>query len=65
MEVTIMLEIDMLEEPDNECDFIFRAQNIEINNELSYRIPVQDNNGEVSYVTRELYEYILDNIDYM
>lgn len=52
----------MTEEPENEDDFIFRAKNIETDEGLSYRIPVQDNSGSTSYVDRNFYEYLLDNI---
>lgn len=60
-----MIEIDMLEEPDTELDLIFKAHNIEMNNELSYRIPVQDNNGNLFYVDRKFYDYMIDNFDYI
>lgn len=57
-----MIRIDMTEEPENEDDFIFKAQNIETEEGISYRIPVQDNSGSTSYVDRNFYEYLLDNV---
>lgn len=52
----------MTEEPENEVDFIFRAQNMETDNGLEYLIPVQDNSGSTSYITQSFYEYLLDNV---
>ena len=57
-----MIRIDMTEEPEDELDLIFKAQNIETDKGLSYRIPVQDKYGSTSYVDRKFYEYLLDNI---
>lgn len=57
-----MLMIDMIEEPEDELDLIFKAQNIETDKGLSYRIPVQDKSGSTFYVDRKFYEYLIDNI---
>lgn len=51
----------MTEEPEDELDLIFKAQNIETDKGISYRIPVQDNYGSTFYVDRKFYEYTLDN----
>ena len=52
----------MTEEPEDELDLIFKAQNIETDKGLSYRIPVQYKCGSTSYVDRKFYEYVLDNV---
>ena len=52
----------MTEEPENEDDLIFKAQHIYIDGEKSYMIPVQGYSGLITYVDREIYQYILDNV---
>ena len=56
----------MTEEPENEDDLIFKAQNMEYNGRIEYLIPVQNENGSVLYVTRDFYtqdfyNYMVDN----
>lgn len=57
-----MIRIDMTEEPENEDDLIFKAQHIYIDGEIGYMIPVQGYSGLTTYVDREIYQYILDNV---
>ena len=52
----------MTEEPENEDDLIFKAQHIYADGEISYMIPVQGYSGLTTYVDREIYQYILDNV---
>ena len=57
-----MIRIDMTEEPETEEDLIFKAQNMYIDGNMSYMIPVQGYLGLTKYVNREIYQYILDNV---
>lgn len=52
----------MTEEPETEEDLIFKAQNMYIDGNMSYMIPVQGYLGLTKYVNREIYQYILDNV---
>lgn len=56
-----MIRIDMTEEPETEDDLIFKAQNMEYNGRIESLIPVQDRNGSVLYVTRDFYNFTVDN----
>lgn len=55
-----MLMIDMTEEPEDECDFIFKAQNIRSNGMTEYLIPLQDVYGTVYFVTQHYYNNLID-----
>lgn len=72
-----MIRIDMVEEPEDELDLIFKAHNINTyekrdsimispndytDNVLKYCIPLKDNNNETKYVTQSLYKYLVDNL---
>lgn len=57
-----MIRIDMAEEPENEDDLIFKAQHMYVDGNMSYVIPVQGYSGLTTYVDREIYQYILDNV---
>lgn len=57
-----MIRIDMTEEPETEDDLIFKAQNMYIDSNMSYMIPVQGYSGLTTYIDREIYQYILDNV---
>ena len=48
-----MLRIDMTEEPEDEDDLIFKAQNMNIDGNICYVIPVQGYSGLTTYVDRE------------
>lgn len=56
-----MIRIDMTEEPETEDDLIFKAQNMEYNERIELLIPVRDECGSVLYVTRDFYNFTLDN----
>ena len=51
----------MTEEPETEDDLIFKAQNMEYNERIELLIPVRDECGSVLYVTRDFYNFTLDN----
>ena len=57
-----MIRIDMTEEPETEDDLIFKAQHMYIDGNMSYMIPIHGYSGLTTYVDREIYQYILDNV---
>ena len=54
-----MIRIDMTEEPEDEYDLIFKAQNIRDNGMTEYLIPLQDEYGQ-HYVTQHYYNNLID-----
>ena len=52
-----MIRIDMTEEPEDEYDLIFKAQNIYRDGELRYVVPIKINEYDTFYIGPNYYEY--------
>ena len=52
-----MIKIDMTEEPENENDLIFKAQNIIVDDEIIYVIPFNNDSKFQYYDTDCITEY--------
>lgn len=61
-----MIRIDMTEEPEDELDLIFKAQNIFTYDDyklLLYLIPMENEYGQTQYVTKDFYDMYKDNFN--
>lgn len=56
-----MIRIDMTEEPEDENDLIFKAQNLYGDDKVSYELPIQDFVYGTVYMDTYYYQYLLDN----
>lgn len=52
-----MIRIDMTEEPEDEMDLIFKAQNIFYDNKMEYVVPVKFLGDEKCYISPYSHKY--------